>query len=152
MDKPPEPLTFLSKDEIEKLQGQAASKITVSYYNNPTFTATYEYDQTIGRYKRSSLGAQTVNLDNGKPVLLDNILIVETAHQTLDNVGRRKIDLTSGGKAYLLQKGIIREVEWKSDNGRIVPAVNGTVIGLVPGKTWINVIPSSPGLSGSVKF
>ncbi|MEW8986507.1 MAG: DUF3048 C-terminal domain-containing protein, partial [Bacillus sp. (in: firmicutes)] len=54
--------------------------------------------------------------------------------------------------AYLLQKGIIREVEWKSQDGKIVPALNGTVIGLVPGKTWINVIPSSPGLSGSVKF
>lgn len=152
MEKPPEPLTFLSKDEVEKLEGQPANKVTVAYYNNATFTATYEYDQTIGKYKRSSLGAETVNFDNGNPVLLDNILIIETPHQTYDNVGRRKIDLTSGGKAYLLQKGIIRDVEWKSDNGRIVPAVNGSVIGLVPGKTWINVIPSSPGLAGSVKF
>lgn len=152
MEKPPEPLTFLTKEEVDKLQGQAANKVTVSYYNNATFTATYEYDQEIGKYKRSSLGAQTVNHDTSDPVLLDNILIMETAHQTIDSVGRRKIDLTSGGKAYLLQKGLIREVDWKSENGRIVPAVNGTVIGLVPGKTWINVIPSSPGLSGSVKI
>ncbi len=152
MEKAPEPLTFLTRDEVEKLEGQKADKVTVAYYNNATFTATYEYDQQIGKYKRSSAGAQTVNHDTDDPVLLDNILVVETAHQTIDDAGRRKIDLSSGGKAYLLQKGIIREVEWKSQDGKIVPALNGTVIGLVPGKTWINVIPSSPGLSGSVKF
>jgi hypothetical protein len=152
METPPEPLQFLSKDEQKQLDGQKVNKVTVSYFNNATFTATYEYDEELGKYKRFSAGEQTVNNDTDKPVLLDNVFIVETAHQTIDTgAGLRKIDLTSGGKAYLLQKGLLREVEWKSQDGRIVPALNGAVIGLVPGKTWINIIPTSPGLTGSVK-
>ncbi len=152
MENPPEPMKFLTKDEQKSIEGQAVKKVTVSYYNNPTFSATYEYDDATGKYKRFSAGEQTVNNDSGEPVLLDNIFIVETDHQTIDDAGRRKIDLTSGGRAYLLQKGLLREVEWKSENGRIVPALNGTVIGFVPGKTWINVVPSSPGLAGSVQM
>jgi len=152
MENPPQPMKFLTKEEQANLDGQAVEQTSVSYYNNPTFTANYEYDDATGKYKRFSAGEQTKNNDTNEPVLLDNIFIIETNHQTIDDAGRRKIDFTSGGKAYLLQKGLLREVEWKSENGRIVPAINGTVIGFVPGKTWINVVPSSPGLAGTVQF
>ncbi|WP_041580224.1 DUF3048 domain-containing protein [Bacillus sp. 1NLA3E] len=152
MKNAPEPLTFLTKDEIKKLEGQPGKKVSVAYLNNPTFTATYEYDETIGKYKRFSAGEQTVNYETDAPVLLDNVFIVETEHQTLnDGAGRRKIDLTSGGKAYLLQKGFLRQVEWKSQDGRIVPVINGAIVGFVPGKTWINIVPSNPGLTSEVK-
>lgn len=147
----PEPLTFLTKDEQTKLTGLPGTKVSVSYLNNQVFTATYEYDATLGKYKRYSNGKQTVTLETNEPVLLDNVFIVETAHQTIDQAGLRKINFTSGGKAYLLQKGLLREVEWVNQDGRIVPAINGSVVGLVPGKTWINIIPSNPGLAHDVK-
>ena len=57
--------------------------------------------------------------------------------------GRRGIDLTSGGKAILLQKGIAQEVQWENRDGRIIPVNNGEPVELVPGKTWINVVPIS---------
>lgn len=151
MKKAPEPLKFLTKDDVAKLDGPAAKKVTVTYLNNQTFTATYEYDNKSGKYKRFSNGIQTVDYETEEPVLLDNIFIVETAHQTIDSAGRRNIDLTSGGRAYLLQKGLLREVEWISQDGRIVPSLNGAVIGFAPGKTWINVVPSNPGLASVVK-
>jgi hypothetical protein len=78
---------------------------------------------------------------------VDNVFIVETRHQTIDSAGRRQIDLTSGGNAYLLQKGQLREVQWTNDNGRILPVINGEVGGFIPGKTWINIVPSDPGLA-----
>jgi hypothetical protein len=151
MDKAPEPLTFLKKDEVKKLEGNPGGKVSVSYYNDPTFTATYEYDAQTGKYKRFSDGVQTANFETKEPVLLGNVFIIETRHQIIDSAGRRTIDLTSGGKAYLLQKGLIREVEWKSQDGRLVPAINGSITGFVPGKTWINVVPTDPGLSNVVK-
>jgi hypothetical protein len=151
MDRPPEALTFLTKEEQGNINGQPGKNVSVSYFNDAQFTATYKYDEALGKYKRFSNGVQTVDFQTKNPVLLDNVFIVEAVHQTIDQAGRRKIDLTSGGKAYLLQKGFLREVEWINVGGRIVPALNGSVIGFVPGKTWINVVPSSPGLTYAVR-
>ena len=66
--------------------------------------------------------------------------------------GRKDIDLKSGGKGYLLQMGKVNEVEWKNDNGRIVPVKNGEEVPFVQGKTWVNVVPTNPGLQNSVSF
>ncbi|WP_145453320.1 DUF3048 C-terminal domain-containing protein, partial [Staphylococcus epidermidis] len=43
--------------------------------------------------------------------------------------------------AYVFQKGIIQEAEWKNENGRILPYKNGEAMKLVSGKTWINIVP-----------
>lgn len=147
---PPSAIPFLSKEEQAKLDGLPGAKVTVAYMNDPKFTATYEYDSSSGKYKRFSDGEQTIDYESKEPVLMDNVFIVETDHQILDDAGRRQIDLTSGGKAYLLQKGFLREVQWTNNNGRILPVVNGEVGGLVPGKTWINIVPADPGLTSIV--
>lgn len=147
----PEPLVFLSEDEQKQLKGTAAGTVTVSYYNN-NFTVTYEYDADLGKYKRYTSGVQTVSEESGKPVLLENVFIVETQHQTVDSSGRRNININSGGKAYLLQKGLIRSVEWINENNRILPVLNGSKVGFVQGKTWINFVPTNPGLTSFVKF
>ena len=85
-----------------------------------------------------------------RPIAVDNVFIIETKHQVVDNKGRRDIDLKSSGKGYLLQKGKVNEVEWANKGGRIVPVLNGIEVGLVPGKTWINIIPNQPGLTEKV--
>jgi hypothetical protein len=70
-----------------------------------------------------------------------NILIVEADHRIVDDAGRREIDITSGGQAILIQNGVRLEVEWKEENGRILPYQNGKQVPLTPGKTWIQIIP-----------
>ncbi len=147
LKSPPDELTFLSKSDTEKIEGEAATSVKVSYYNKPSFTIVYEYDEALGKYTRTSGGVQTAEHETQEPVLLDNILIVETEHTIIDDAGRREIDLTSGGDAYLLQKGKLQKVQWVDDNGRILPYVNNQPVGLVKGKTWINVIPSDGGFS-----
>lgn len=150
MKHPPSAIPFLGEDEQAKLDGLPGAKVTVAYLNDSKFTATYEYVSSSGKYKRFSDGEQTIDYESKEPVLMDNVFIVETEHQTIDNAGRRQIDLTSGGKAYLLQKGFLREVQWTNNNGRILPVINGEVGGLVPGKTWINIVPADPGLTNIV--
>ena len=68
---------------------------------------------------------QTVDYDTEDPVLIDNVLIVETKHRIIDNSGRRDIDITAGGKAFLIQKGKKIDVEWKNVDGRIIPYKDG---------------------------
>lgn len=83
-----------------------------------------------------------MDANNGQPVLIDNLFIVAAKHKLIDSHGRKDIDLTSGGKAYLIQKGKLREVEWENDSGRILPYQNGEPVKLVPGKTWVNIVPT----------
>ena len=152
MDEAPSELTFLNKSEVDEVDGEIASSAMVSYFNSNLFNSIYEYDEDLGKYKRYTNGELTADYDSGDPVLLDNIFIVETDHKIIDDEGRRSIDLTSGGQAYLLQKGKWKEVEWENIDGKILPVLNGKNVGLVPGRTWINVIPSNPGLEQTVSF
>lgn len=73
-------------------------------------------------------------------------------HRTIDNEGRQEIDLTSGGNAYVFQNGYMREVKWANIDG-IPMAVeeSGELVKLVPGKSWVNFVPTSPGLQAMVK-
>ncbi|MBP2240897.1 hypothetical protein J2Z40_001457 [Cytobacillus eiseniae] len=153
MDEAPSSLFFLNESEMEEIEGETAESAMVSYFNSDLYNSIYEYDEALEKYKRYTNGELTADYDSGEPVLLDNIFIVETNHKVIDDAGRRSIDLTSGGNGYLLQKGKWKEVKWENIKGKILPVRNnGDQIGLVPGRTWINIIPTSPGLTQSVSF
>ncbi|WP_428910669.1 DUF3048 domain-containing protein [Niallia sp. Krafla_26] len=151
MDQAPDSLVFLSEEEIEALAGEKATSIEVAYYDS-TFDSKLEYDEDLKKYKRYSAGELTVDYQSNDPVLIDNLFVIETPHKVIDNAGRRDIDLVSGGNGYLFQRGKILSVQWKNVEGRILPYLNGEVVGLVPGKTWINIVPSKQGLDQSVTF
>ncbi|MDP4086055.1 MAG: DUF3048 domain-containing protein [Bacillota bacterium] len=152
MDQTPPAFKFYTEEESKNISGEDAASVTVNYYSNKSFQDTYQYDPSIGRYKRFAGGEQTIDLETKDPILLDNIFIVEMHHQVVDSSGHRAIDLTSGGNAYLLQKGKFNRVEWKNDNGRIIPVKDGKEVPFVQGKTWVNVIPTDPGLAKSVQL
>ncbi|MFT4414600.1 DUF3048 domain-containing protein [Fredinandcohnia humi] len=145
-------LPFLTEEDSKNINGTTAEHVRVSYSSRDTFAAVYNFNAEEGKYERYSGGEQTVDRESDTPVLLDNILIVEMGHQVLDDAGRRAINLTSGGKGFLLQKGKANEIEWHNVDGRIIPFKDGKEVGFVPGKTWINIIPTSPGIAGAVSF
>ncbi|MBE4907348.1 DUF3048 domain-containing protein [Bacillus luteolus] len=138
----PKNYTFLTEEDIANLDGDASNHVTIAYDSSKTWKVEYDYDSQPEKYKRYSAEVQTVDKENKSPVLLDNIFIVEMDHKVIDQAGRRDIDLTSGGKGWLLQKGLKTEVEWKNIEGRIIPFKDGKEIGFVPGKTWINIVPN----------
>ncbi|GIN73266.1 putative lipoprotein YerB [Bacillus sp. J14TS2] len=142
LDTPPAPLDFLTDKEVESLQGEQAGPIQVAYSQDDLFISNYEYDQEKEKYLRTSNGEQTIDAETNDPIVLDNVIVMETEHQAMDSEGRRSIDLTSGGKALLFQKGLVREIEWKDLDGRPVPYEDGLPAKLVPGRTWISIVPS----------
>lgn len=142
-------LPFIAEDE--SVTGESALSAKVGYIGqNPGHIVQYEYNEQLEQYERYEDGAQTVELNTETPVRLDNVFIIETAHEVFDKEGRRKIDFQSGGKAYLLQQGKYQSVDWMNKNGQIIPVKDGKEIGFIPGKTWINVVPTNPGLDASV--
>lgn len=148
----PPSFKFLTEKEEGNIEGLDAPSVKVSYFSNDTFTSVYQYDSEKGKYKRYSNGELTSDLESGEPVLLDNIFIAEMDHKSAGPGGLRDIDLKSGGKGLLLQKGKVIEVSWLNDDGRIVPVIEGNEAQLVRGKTWVNIVPSNPGIDSVVSF
>lgn len=142
-------MSFL--DESETVEGEDVHRIEIGYTGeNPSYIVQYIYDEQQEVYERYDHNEQTVELDSMEPIQLDNILIIEADHEVIDQEGRRQIDLSSGGAAYLLQKGKLQEVEWVSKEGQIIPMDQGEALSFVPGKTWINVVPTNPGLHQAI--
>ncbi|MCM3766850.1 DUF3048 domain-containing protein [Neobacillus niacini] len=152
MDQTPPSFTFMKEEEKGNITGTEAMSAMVSYSKGGISNSIYEFDAASGKYKRFSGGDQTVDLETNEPVLLANIFIIEAPHQVYDEVGHLNVDLKSGGKGYLLQMGRMNEVTWENRNGRIVPVKDGAEVPLVPGQTWVNVLPTKPGITQSVSF
>ncbi|MEK3889749.1 DUF3048 domain-containing protein [Bacillus sp. FSL K6-3431] len=140
MKQPPKGLTFLGKEDSAK-EGNPTQYMKISYSRSTQFTAEYMYNEEMKKYERYSDGIQTAEFDSEDPVLLSNVFVIEAKHSVIDDAGRRTIDLTSGGRAFLLQKGVSYEVDWKNEDGQLIPYVDNKPVGLVPGKTWINIVP-----------
>lgn len=145
------PFSFHESIEDAKI-GDQASTITVSYSADPKFTSNYSYDVLNGTYDRTVNDVVTIDKVNDAPVELSNILIFETAHRTIDNEGRQSVDLETGGKGMLFQAGIVKAIEWENKDGLLMPMENGAPAKLVPGKTWIHVVSTKPGMDQSVTF
>jgi hypothetical protein len=143
-----EPLVFLEKDD-NQLEGKEATNISVRYYR---YEVGFVFDEQSGIYHRFNGESKTVDHETGKELEVANILVAEMDHKILDDVGRRAINLTSGGQAMLFQNGHAQEVEWVNENGRIIAVKDGEPVPLKQGQTWINILPSSPGLDESVTY
>lgn len=150
MEKMIDPLPFLNEDELQSLSGHSAEHIEINYSSGGADTVMYDYDEQTETYIRSNNGEKTVELDTNDPIEIDNVFVIETHHEVIDDEGRRAIDLESGGNAYLIQKGQVNDVQWERQKGRLIPVKDGEPIGFVPGKTWVNVVPTNPGLEQSV--
>lgn len=134
-------LPFLQEDE--EILGDPALHVKVGYTGkNPSHIVEFTYDGQREKYLRFEDGQQTKELNSEIPIAVDNVFIIETYHEVFDDQGRRKIDITSGGSAVLIQKGKQQQVEWENRNGKIIPVKNGEPVGFVQGQTWINVVPS----------
>lgn len=145
-----DPLPFVKDSDV--LDGEVANHIGIDYAMNGTQTVTYDYDNTSETYVRSHNDEKTIELSSEEPIEMTNVFVVETSHEVIDSEGRRKIDIESGGNAYLFQQGQVQKVEWNNKDGRIVPVLDGETIGFAPGKTWINFIPTQPGIEQSVTY
>ncbi|HET7629040.1 MAG TPA: DUF3048 domain-containing protein [Bacillales bacterium] len=142
------PLPFLTEEEVNALSGEKAKAVKINYLDR--YSVRYVYQPDTGKYIRYSDGEQSKDLETKTPVTLSNVMVVSAPHRFIDSYPRREINLKDGGEAWLFQQGVVQKVKWKNVDGRIYPVKDGKILGFVPGRTWINIVPTDPGLSGSV--
>ena len=145
------PLSFHESIDSAKI-GDIAKSIVVQNGTHPNFTSTYTYDDELGTYERAVNGIVTIDDANGIELGLSNVLVFEAEHQTIDNEGRQAINLESGGKGLLFHAGIMKEIEWENIDGILTPVENGVPAKLVPGKTWIHIVKTNPGVQSNVSY
>ncbi|WP_261134336.1 DUF3048 domain-containing protein [Bacillus sp. Marseille-Q3570] len=133
--------SFLKEDEVTAIEGDPASTVTVSYGDH--YKVHYRYQSEKGTYLRYVNNEKTVDRETEIPIELENVLVVGADHKVIDSAGRRNINLDSGGDAILFQQGKSQEINWKNENGRIIPVKDGAEVPFVPGKTWVNLVPAS---------
>lgn len=145
------PLSFY--DSAEEVSGGAlASTIDIRYGSSEDFHHEYSYNSSTQQYSRTSGGDLTIDAVSGQEVSLANVLVFESNHSTIDSAGRQQIDITSGGKGYLFQAGVMKAIDWQQIDGVLVPMENGQPAKLVPGNSWIHLVKTNPGIDQMVTF
>ena len=149
------PMRFLPSSNSDPLQGgfatsTPASSITIPY--RALFGVQYKYDPGTKTYARYDDGVLEKDGANGQVIAAKNIVVIQTEVNFttafgLDPAGNPKLEevLTGSGKAEVFRDGRRVDGTWSRDD--VVNAFTykdsaGAVIQLMPGQTWIHVVPS----------
>jgi hypothetical protein len=132
-------LSFYEEDKVPVITGWPALSITIPYIKG--YKVGYEYDAVNQRYIRSMAGELHKDKTTNTQITAENIIVCFSKHRVLDNVGRREVDVIGPGEGYIIQRGQLRNITWESKNGVIRPFIDGKEVELVPGQTWIHVVP-----------
>jgi hypothetical protein len=133
------PILSFAKQGQGLPQGTAANRIQIPYIRG--YVVSYAYDPAAGVYQRSMDGKPHVDKESGKQLAATNLLVLESKHQILDKVGRREVDIFGPGKGLLLQNGKSVNITWEQKNGIIRAYQNGREMPLLPGTTWVQMVP-----------
>jgi hypothetical protein len=140
LEGPPNSFNFLVKELKFDETWTQGEKVTINYSRYDNYDVTYTYNSNKKAYERSQGGQQTIDREEG-PVYINNVVSIITPHEIQDSSGRRNVDLTNGGEAYMYQQGMQKKVQWANDNGIIKLYESNVELPLLPGKTWVNFIP-----------
>lgn len=134
-------------------EGEPATQVDITFHslNKAGFT----YDAQQKKYMRTTAGKPHLDLTDNKQLSATNLLVIAAKHRVLDNEGRRQVDVVGPGDGYLFQQGKARKIKWKRSNGVIRAYADPAMtqeLPLLPGQTWVEIVPNAPGLSQALHF
>lgn len=140
---------YIYNEEGSISAGEPAAQFDIHYLLD-SYRVTYDYDEVSGRYMRLVNGKP--DQDNGEQIGAANIIVAGADHKVLDSVGRLSVNVEQGGEAILFQKGKMVRGQWVKKSGDIIRFVqNGTEAALVPGQTFISIVPNQPDFASHVE-
>ncbi|HUE75295.1 MAG TPA: DUF3048 domain-containing protein [Chloroflexota bacterium] len=135
-------LTFRNRE----MPGTPVSSLVLVYPLG--YTVGYTYSPRNQTWTREMEGYVHVDANTGEPHRPTNVVvqIVETWQIRGDTAGRMDMELTGSGTAYLFSAGKVIEGRWiKPRPAAYTQFVDddGRVIDLLPGQTWIQILPDN---------
>jgi hypothetical protein len=145
-------MSFLPAD-AEITGGEPASQIDITFHR--LNKAAFQYDKEKKKYLRLTDGKPHLDLTTGEQLSATNVLVIAARHRVLDKEGRRQVDVVGPGDGYLFEQGMARKIKWKRQGGIIRAYEDAAMtkeLPLLPGNTWVEIVPNAPSLSHYVKY
>ncbi|MNK45182.1 putative lipoprotein YerB precursor [compost metagenome] len=141
---------YTFRKEDDPAAGEPASKVEIKFLLD-SYHVSYIYNAKTKLYERFIGKKAHKDKDSGTPLTAENVVILGADHQILDKVGRLSVDLSSGGKAVLLQRGKVIQGQWVRGKNDVIRFVkDGAEVPFYPGKTYFSIVPNSPSFDSHV--
>lgn len=118
-------------------------------FGNRFYDVSWQFDPETNRYTRFQDGTPHTMRD-GSVIEASNVIVMFTDMRVIDSEGRKRIRTEGTGDALLMRAGYQEEVEWRreeTDTRTHFVFKDGEEVTLVPGKTWIHVVPIGANVS-----
>jgi Protein of unknown function (DUF3048) N-terminal domain/Protein of unknown function (DUF3048) C-terminal domain len=144
--KPPPP--FLTFAEEPPTGGRPVQQVALRF--SPSSRAAWRWDAGGERFVRQQDGSQDL-LAGGEPVTTDNVLVLRVTirlDENRDVLGNRTPDpvVVGSGRAWLLRDGRVVTGTWRRGSAAQplrVLGQDGQPLALRPGRTWVELLPTS---------
>jgi len=143
--------TLKFKDEVASLSGETCTGLDIIYLQ-PTnrdkdgYHVGFSYNEETKLYQRLVNNKAYSDEIDGSTLTTTNIIVQFASHKVLDSAGRLKVGLVGKGKGYYISAGEKIQMTWTKSERRGLTRyydLEGKEIVLNPGKTWIQVVPST---------
>jgi len=121
---------------------QDQQTITVPYISS-AYTVDWKYDIANNEYQRSQ-GGKAYYDAAGEQVTAKNIIVLQMNTLTIDQVGRRSIEMIGEGNGYAFRDGKYYQVTWSKESSTdplIIKNKYGKQFVFNAGKIWFNIVP-----------
>ncbi len=117
-------------------------------FSTDLYQVDWKFNQNLKSYQRWQGGDKYI-YDTGDQVAAQNVIVQVSDIKVVDEIGRRDIDTQSGGVVYVFNFYGLTKGEWRVDDGGRTRFYDdyGDEIELVPGKTWVEIVPSEENIS-----
>lgn len=126
--------------------GESAKKVDLDFSNYQH--AWFEYDESLSAYKRFQFKGPHIDVETGEQLVFDNI-ILQLANMWVikgDQEGRMDMELVGSGQGYYVSMGKSIPITWEKPSHTEptqYKTLDGNILLMRPGKTWIAVFPTS---------
>lgn len=102
----------------------------------------WQYNDGLAAYQRWQSGDKFI-YNTGEQAIANNIIVQVVESKIVDSLARRTMNTQIGGQVFIFNSLGRQEGEWRVvDNRTRFYDINNQELKLVPGKTWVEIIPS----------
>lgn len=135
---------FTQKDQASETI--SAPTISFDFWSGyKDYSVTWDYDKTINSYKRTNGAKQHLDFNVNEIITAKNIIVQYAKEsRSVDGHGHNLYEVIGSGTGLLFQNGTKVDITWAKTNRvsrTIFKDKTGKEINLVPGITWIEIIP-----------
>ncbi len=141
--------SWIYKDEV-KLEDRPDTVVDlVVPARSDAYTATWKFNREDDSYSRYQGDSPHVDALTGEAVRAKNVIVVFADVDVVDDVGRRRIDLESGGDVTVALDGNVYAGTWARNHGRMrFYDASGNEFKLNRGLTWVEIVPIGTEVTG----